>query len=371
MIIFRYLTREILSTTFAICVVLLLVLISGRFVKYLSSAMAGNMDPGVIFAVIGYRIPGFLELTIPLAFFLAILLSFGRLHVENEMSVLKSCGVSEANLVGYTLVMASVLALFVAWLSLSISPAGAAKAETILKVQKEMTELDKVSPKRFYKLSGDKGITYAEKINEDRELEDVFLAVTAGSPENFDSRTVVIFAKKGRQQRSIDGEERFFVLDQGYRVEGIPGNNDYQITSFEQYGSKLSPPKKVVEDLETDAMPTVKLWGAQQSELKATLQWRLSTPLMLIIIVVLAVPLSRTNPRQGRFARLLPAIMLYFTYLLSLNAARGSIESGGIASDVTLLPVHVAFLMLGLILAGSERLRYLKESLISRWGRSS
>jgi len=57
--------------------------------------------------------------------------------------------------------------------------------------------------------------------------------------------------------------------------------------------------------------------------------------------------------------------------LLSLNAARGSIESGGIASDVTLLPVHVAFLMLGLILAGSERLRYLKESLISRWGRSS
>ena len=106
MIIFRYLTREILSTTFAICVVLLLVLISGRFVKYLSSALAGNMDAGVIFAVIGYRIPGFLELTIPLAFFLAILLSFGRLHVENEMSVLKSCGVSEANLVGYTLVVA-------------------------------------------------------------------------------------------------------------------------------------------------------------------------------------------------------------------------------------------------------------------------
>tara|TARA_B100000795_G_scaffold40579_1_gene26648 strand:- start:293 stop:484 length:192 start_codon:yes stop_codon:yes gene_type:complete len=63
--------------------------------------------------------------------------------------------------------------------------------------------------------------------------------------------------------------------------------------------------------------------------------------------------------------------MLYFAYLLSLSAARSSIESGGIASDVTLLPVHLAFLLLGLILAGSERFRYLKDSLISRWGRSS
>jgi lipopolysaccharide export system permease protein len=370
-IIFRYLTREILSTTFAICVVLLLVLISGRFVKYLSSALAGNMDAGVIFAVIGYRIPGFLELTIPLAFFLAILLSFGRLHVENEMSVLKSCGVSEANLVGYTLVVAVVLALLVGWLSLSVSPAGAAKAETILKVQKEMTELDKVSPKRFYKLSGDKGVTYAESINDDRELEDVFLAVTAGSAEDFDSRTVVIFAKKGRQQRSIDGTERFFVLDQGYRIEGIPGNNDYQITSFEQYGSKLSPPKRVAEDPETDAIPTAELWEAEKPQLKATLQWRLSTPLMLLIIVILAVPLSRTNPRQGRFARLLPAIILYFAYLLSLNAVRGSIESGGISSDVTLLPVHLGFLMFGLALAGSERLQKFKNTLIGRWGKSS
>ena len=370
-IIFRYLSREILSTTFAICIVLLLVLISGRFVKYLSSALAGNMDPGVIFAVIGYRIPGFLELTIPLAFFLAILLSFGRLHVENEMSVLKSCGVSEANLVGYTLVMASLLAVFVAWLSLSISPAGAAKAETILNIQKEMTELDKVSPKRFYKLSGDKGITYAESINEDRELEDVFLAITAGSQDNFDSRTVVIFAKKGRQQRSTDGVERFFVLDEGYRVEGIPGNTDYQITSFEQYGSKLSSPKKIAEDPETDAIPTVKLWGSEQPKLKATLQWRLSTPLMLLIIVVLAVPLSRTDPRQGRFARLLPAIMLYFAYLLSLNAARGSIESGDISSDITLLPVHLVFLLMGLVLAGSEQLRKLKNKVISRWVNAS
>ena len=92
---------------------------------------------------------------------------------------------------------------------------------------------------------------------------------------------------------------------------------------------------------------------------------------MLLIIVVLAVPLSRTDPRQGRFARLLPAIMLYFAYLLSLNAARGSIESGDISSDITLLPVHLVFLLMGLVLAGSEQLRKLKNKVISRWVNAS
>ena len=234
-----------MSTTFAICIVLLLVLISGRFVKYLTSALAGNMDPAVIFAVIGYRIPGFLELTVPLAFFLAILLTFGRLHVENEISVLKACGISERRLMGYTIVVAAAIAVFVAWLSLSVSPAGAAKAETILKAQKAMTELDRVSPKRFYNLGGDKGVTYAERIRDNRELEDVFLAFAAGSVENLDSRLVVVVAELGRQQLSENGSERFLVLDKGYRFEGIPGKHDFQITNFQQYGSKLQQVKKV------------------------------------------------------------------------------------------------------------------------------
>ena len=128
MIIFRYLSREILTSTFAICIVLLLVLISGRFVKYLGNALAGNLDPDVIFAVIGYRIPGFLELTIPLGFFLSILLVFGRLHVENEMSVLRSSGISERRLISYVLSIALILSALVGWLSLSVSPGGAAKA---------------------------------------------------------------------------------------------------------------------------------------------------------------------------------------------------------------------------------------------------
>ena len=259
MIIFRYLCREILSATFAVCMVLLMILVSGRFVKYLANAVAGNLEPGVLFAVIGYRIPGFLELTLPLAFFLAIMLSFGRLYVENEMSVLKACGISETQLLGYTAVMAVALALVVGWLSLSVSPAGVAKAETIFAAQKEKTELDKLTPKKFYGLSGGKGITYAENVTEEQELEDVFLAVTAGSVENYDSRLVLVLADRGRQQKTEDGSESFLVLDKGYRVEGVPGTHNYQITHFEEYGARLEAKKEIVEDLETNALDYISI----------------------------------------------------------------------------------------------------------------
>ena len=357
MIIFRYLCREILSATFAVCMVLLMILVSGRFVKYLANAVAGNLEPGVLFAVIGYRIPGFLELTLPLAFFLAILLSFGRLYVENEMSVLKACGISETQLLGYTAVMAVALALVVGWLSLSVSPAGVAKAETIFAVQKEKTELDKLTPKKFYGLSGGKGITYAENITEEQELEDVFLAVTAGSVENYDSRLVLVLADRGRQQKTEDGSESFLVLDKGYRVEGVPGTHNYQITHFEEYGARLEAKKEIVEDLETNALTTSALLSSTDPKLQAALQWRLSTPLMVLVVTLLAIPLSRTNPRQGKFAKLLPAIILYFGYLVSLNAMRGALESGSVPIEVTLLPVHLLFLGIALLLFRSGRLK--------------
>lgn len=353
MIIFRYLCREILSATTAVCVILLLVLMSGRFVKYLAKAVAGDMDSNSIFAMIGYRIPSFLELTLPLAFFLAVLLSFGRLYVQNEMSVLKACGVSERRLMGYTLIIASVFALVTGWLSLSVSPSGMAKAEALFDAEKSRSELDKLMPKKFYSLSGGKGVTYAEAVTEDRELDEIFLAMTAGSDENSDRRLILVLAEKGRQQQAENSRERYLVMESGYRIEGVPGQNDYQITRFEEYGSRLEDSQPSIRKAKTDAMQTSLLLGSSDPELQATLQWRLSIPLMVLVVTILAVPLSRTNNRQGRYGKLLPAIALYFTYLVALNGMRGALESGAIPIYVTLLPVHGLYLGIALLLLRS------------------
>lgn len=358
MIIFRYISRELLSVTTAVCVVLLLVLISGRFVKYLANALSGEMDPEVIFAVIGYRIPGFLELTLPLAFFLAVLLTFGRLYVENEMSILKGCGFSERKLLSFTLIVATFLSFIVGFLSLYVTPVGIKKAETIFTIQEQKSELDRVTEKTFYSLRGGKGITWVNSISEDRELENVFMAATIEATETSEGSLVIVIADIGRQTKaSRDSDERYLTLEKGYRVEGIPGRYDYQITYFDEYGTRLAPPEELSEDTATDAMTTQALINSSKVEHQVALQWRFSVPVMMFIVTLLAVPLSRINPRSGRFARILPAVLLYFSYLVSLNTLRGAIEDESLPVGMTLIPVHLVFLLLALVLIFSEKIQ--------------
>lgn len=359
MIIFRYLSREILSVTVAVCIVLLLVLISGRFVNYLGNAISGSMDPEVIFAVIGYRIPGFLELTIPLAFFLAILLTFGRLYVENEMSVLRACGISEAKLLCFALAIATCLSLLVGWLSLIVTPAGIEKAEAIFTIQEQKSELDRLTAKKFYSLRGGRGVTWVESVTEDQSLQGVFLSATSGSADSADNSLVVVVAEQGSRQIAETTDERYLILKDGYRVEGVPGRSDYQITYFDEYGTRLEPPEELSEDTVTDAMPTSALLESSKIEHRVALQWRLSIPIMMLVVTLLAVPLSRIDPRSGRFARVLPAVLLYFIYLVSLNAMRGAIESGSVPIEMTLVPVHLVFLLLALVLFNGPRLQLL------------
>jgi len=358
-IIFRYLSREILSVTLAVCIVLLLVLISGRFVDYLGNALTGNMDPEVIFAVIGYRIPGFLELTIPLAFFLAILLTFGRLYVENEMSVLRACGISEMKLLSFAMVIATCLSLLVGWLSLVVTPVGIEKAEAIFTIQEQKSELDRLTAKKFYSLRGGRGVTWVESVSEKQALQGVFMSATVGSADSSDNSLVVLVAEQGTQQITETTDDRYLILKQGYRVEGVPGRSDYQITYFDEYGTRLEPPEELSEDTVTDAMTTADLLASSDIEHQVALQWRLSIPLMMLVVTLLAVPLSRIDPRSGRFARVLPAVLLYFIYLVSLNAMRGAIESRAVPIEWTLLPVHLVFLLMALILLNGQRLRLL------------
>lgn len=349
MLIFRYLARDLLSSTFAVCTVLLLVILSGRFVKYLAQAAAGELDAGILLAVIGYRLPGFLELILPLAFFLGILLAYGRFYVQNEMTVMIACGMSQARLVAYTMVPSILVALFVAWLSLDVGPAGLRKAEALLTAQKERGELDGMTGNHFYPLQGGKGVTYAEEVSEKGLMTDVFLA--ENNPDAEDGKQLVlVVAETGRQHKSDPSQPGYLILEKGYRIQGVPGQANYQITRFEEYGQRLSKPKKSGRRAKADTLLTEELLKSDNKAHVAALQWRFSVPILVLVVTLIAIPLSKTNPRQGRFARMLPAVLLYVIYLVVLNAARGAVEDGKISTALGLWWVHALFLFIALLL---------------------
>ena len=362
MIVFRYLSREVLVTLSAVSAVLLVIIMSGRFIKYLAQAASGALDPGVLFLIMGFRLPGFLQLILPLGLFLGILLAYGRLYLESEMTVLAATGMSQQRLLAITLAPAALVALLVAWLSFSLAPQGAAQFSVLINKQDSLTEFDTLVPGRFQALRDGTRVTYTQQLSEDRtQLGGIFvserrLAGDKAKDGEKDGGVTVLVAEKGRQEVRPDGS-RFLVLENGYRYDGNPGEANYRAIQYDTYGALLPKPEISAEVTERDAIPTAELFGNENPRYQAELHWRLSLPILVFIVTLMAVPLSRVNPRQGRYLKLLPAILLYMAYLTILITVRGALEKGKLPMALGMWWVHALFLSIGLLLLYWEPLR--------------
>lgn len=350
MIIFRYLARELLSSMFAVSLVLLLIIISARFVTYLAEAAAGGLDAGVLVTLMAFRLPGYLELILPLGLFIGILMAYGRLYMESEMTVLSACGLSQRRLVLYTMISSSAVAVVVASFSLYLGPIGVRASETLLAEQRNRTDFETLKPARFHELDDGKGISYAESMSEDKKkLEQVFMAQMGNQVDG--EGLTLLTAASGETVIDPETGHKFLLLKNGRRYVGRPGELDYQIISFDSFAQKLPEPDYAVKaKRKTDGLSTEALFSQDSVESYAALQWRISLPVLVMVVSLLAVPLSKVQPRQGRFGRMLPAIIIYVVYLVSVNAARGVIEQGTAPFPGVLWLVHLAFLSLAIIL---------------------
>lgn len=368
MIVFRYLSRELLVTVGAVSAVLLVIIMSGRFIKYLAQAAQGVLDPGVLFMIMGFRLPGFLQLILPLGLFLGILLAYGRLYLDSEMTVLSATGMSQRRLLGYTLGPAALIALLVGWLSLGLAPQGVTEVARILNEQDSLTEFDTLVPGRFQTLRDGTRVTYTRELSEDRsELAGIFMSEAKARSAGGERALSVVVAERGRQEVQADGS-RYLILEHGYRYDGRPGEADYRAIAFDTYGVLLPKPEVNVEVSEREAIPTAELWGSDQPRLQTELQWRWSLPILVFVVTVMAVPLAKVNPRQGRFLKLLPAILLYMTYLALLIAARGALDKGRLPMSLGLWWIHGLFLAIGLLLLFWEPLSLARRKRRSRMG---
>lgn len=358
MIVFRYLSREVLVTMSAVSATLLVIIMSGRFIKFLVQATQGIIDPSVLLWIMAFKIPGFLQMILPLGLFLGFLLAYGRLYMDSEMTVLAATGMSQQRLTMYSLAPAALVALLVAWLAMGLTPKGAEAVERILNEQDTLTEFDTLVPGRFQKMRNAERVTYVESLSDDRtQLGGVFISEKRRSADGGKDRGItVLVADSGRQEIQPDGS-RYLILENGYRYDGNPGAADYRVTRYEAHGVLLPKATVSAEITDREAIPTGQLLGSDELRHRIELQWRLSLPLLVFVITLLAVPLSRVNPRQGRFLKLLPAIFLYMAYLSLLIAARGALMKGRMSPEFGLWPVHALFLLIGLLLLYWEPLQ--------------
>jgi lipopolysaccharide export system permease protein len=143
---------------------------------------------------------------------------------------------------------------------------------------------------------------------------------------------------------------RFMRLENVYQYDGSPGMADFSIAQFDSQSIVLPEPRDFEENLEEEALRTTELIGSSMAEYQAELQWRLSIIILIPVLTLIAVPLSKVSPRQGRYGKLIPATVIYSVYFFALQYARSLIAGGTLSGAIGLWWVHIIFVGLGLLL---------------------
>ena len=359
MLIFRYLAKEVFMTLVSLTAILLLIFLSNQFVQYLTRAANGQIPVMFIFKLLMLELPNLLGLLLPLGFYISILLAYGRLYADSEMSVLHACGYGMQDLLKDALILASIVAFCAAVVVLWASPRIAIERAKLLRTTGVQMLIKTIIPERFQALPGGHDVFYVESMNRPHtKAHGIFLARL--SQTDTEDSWHILWANQAYTIVDPQTKEDYLRLKSGKAYLGIPGQADYQVSTFKTFEARLPHPEFTFKSTDLRTMQTQKLWPLNNPDLikEAELQWRLSIPLMVFALTFVGVPLSRVNPRAGKYANLLPAIVIFFLYANFMFISRGWIIAGRIPTWVGIWWLHVLVIVLGLILLWHNRLRF-------------
>jgi lipopolysaccharide export system permease protein len=343
-ILHRYIFRETALTWLAVTGVLLLILMTDQFARVLDDAAGAKVPKEAIFAVLGLSSLRYLTILIPVGIFLSIMLAFARMYRDSEMAAMMACGIGNTALYRPVTLLAIGLAFLAGWLSIFASPAAILEIKTITDNAKRTADLRVLTPGRFTSIGNGDTVVYAEEVSEEGILTNVFVQHRDAG------RFIVVKAERADQRNDLNTGNKVLTFYNGERYEGVPGEREYRITSFSEHGIpfEISAAREVKFRQET--LSIEELLEENTPESRAELHWRVSVPLMLLVLTFIAVPLSRAPPRTGRYNRLVAGVMVYLIYSNLLGVGKIWIEQESVPSVFGLWWVHLLFVGFGAVL---------------------
>lgn len=354
-IIDRYLLREVFLGWLAITLILWLILISHRMVRYLAQAAAGELPGDVIFILLGVKTLWLLVYIMPFSLALGIVMGLGRMYRDNEMAALGACGVGPAQLYRPLLAIAVVVAVVLGWMALYLSPAITAYGDRVTREAEQEADVSLFGAGRFNTIRNGRMTFYAEQLSEDKKnMENLFVYIR-GKNKQEDPPQVISAARAHRMRDGKTGDE-YVVFVNGTLHEGKPGDAAYRIMHFGRKGVRIELPGKERPSYKSEIIPTAELLQSDRLEDVIELQWRLSVPVSVIVLVLLSVPVSRASPRTGRYGGIVMAVLLFLVYYNLLGMSRIWMNQGVISTTIGLWWVHMVFIALVYVLLNTTRL---------------
>lgn len=357
MIIVRYLLKEVAKTQLSVFLVLLTIFITQKFVRVLADASEGGVPGEMVMTFIALKIPELVAIMLPLSLFLGILLAYGRIYAESEMTVLNACGVSEWFVIRNTLYLALITSIITGVFTIYLSPMA---VEYEYQVKEEIAAdagLSSLIAGRFQQTNNEKAVVFIhDKDRKNNDLKKVFVAQLPefdGKKETVGNSSLV-YAQKGKVIEDESGSQSL-VLENGNRYEYDSEHDRYQLVDFGSYYIQIQDQEVEQQRRKYTALPMEELFRLDDAKAKAQIHWRIGFPISVLILTLIAVPLSSVSPRQGKFAKMFPALLLYLGYYLLLVSGVKGLEKEVIPAFVGLWPIHLSALILAVLLIMQNR----------------
>jgi len=338
------LVREFAGTGLLVSSVLLGIVVFTQLIRFLGQAVSGLLAVDGVVAMLGFSSLNYLPVLLSISLFLSVLLTLTRSYRDSEMVVWFSSGIGLTRWITPVLGYAIPVTLVISLLSLVLSPWALSKADEFKRRLDSRDDVSAATPGVFRESNQADRVFFLQDVDtRAKRVGNIFVQ----SVQNGKEGTMV--AKEGYQETAPNGD-RFLVMINGTRYEGVPGQADFKIVDFERYAMRIEPAELRQEQPNVKASPTVDLLQNPTPWNVAELEWRIGLPLSALILALLAIPLSYVNPRAGRSLNLIMAVVIYMFYNNMISVTNSWVGRGQLSAASGLLSIHLLMFMVLLVL---------------------
>lgn len=332
------LLREFATTALATLIVLFGITLTTQLVRFLGLAAGGSISFSGVFALLALAAFNYLPVLLSLTLFISVLLALTRSYQDSEMVVWFSSGVSLADWIRPVLWFAMPIVFLIALFSLALSPWAVTKSEEFRRQMDQRDDVSQVTPGMFRESRHNERVFFVDNVSPG---ENTVANVFVSSVQN--QKSGIMVARRGHFETTPNGD-RFLVLVNGRRYEGVPGTTEYNISQFERYAMRIESPDVKAAVPSPKSLPTMHLLQVPTDAHRGEFVWRLGLPISALLLALLAIPLSFVNPRAGRSLNLILAILIYMVYNNSLSIAQAWVVQQRVGWITGLLGVHAIML---------------------------
>ncbi|MCP4331044.1 MAG: LPS export ABC transporter permease LptF [Gammaproteobacteria bacterium] len=341
-IITNYLAREILKTSCAMLLVLYVILVSNALGRVLADIADGDVPQQALWPVLFGQSVNLLSMLLPIGLFLGIVFTFGRMYKDHEIVVMNACGFGYRDFYKPVLLATAPFLIVSIYSTVWLNAQVLSAAQAAIDSEENLHEFQLIKAGQFNQSSRGDLVFFMESLSEDKqELRNIIINQGGGDS------MVIETARTGRRIIDDKSGDLFLVIGPGERHEGRAGDNQQKIISFDQHGILLEKISREARLLpRSNHMSPQRLLRSKKMMHIVEIRWRFAIPVALLVLALLAVPLSYIAPRQGRYGKVGPALLVFIVYLNLIAYTRAQVESGVIPVAVNFWWVHLLFLLL-------------------------